>query len=313
MKIPVIIIFAPTATGKTALTINLFGKSSHSFFKDKAEIISADSMQVYKKLNIGTAKPSLEELAELPHHLVDICDITQEFSVADFVSSADLLCNQIYKKGKIPVIAGGTGFYIRNFILGLPITPESDEKIRNMLKTRLLEEGNKKLYEELKQVDLKSAEKIHINDSYRILRSLEVFYTTGKPRSSFELNNKLRDLYDFLILIPERNREDLYTRINTRVDLMFDLGLEKEVKDLINSGATSSMPGMKGIGYREWFCFNDINKIKEEIKRNSRKYAKKQYTYMSGIPESCIIPFNTDEELLSIVSNKIKVFIDNLS
>ena len=146
MRIPVIVLFAPTASGKTALAINLFGKSSHSFFKGRCELISADSMQVYKGLDIGTAKPTSEEKTELPHHLVDLYQPNEQFSVADFVNLCDEKCRELYSRGIIPLVAGGTGFYIRNFILGLPKTPESDPKIREQLKNRIEKDGNQILY-----------------------------------------------------------------------------------------------------------------------------------------------------------------------
>lgn len=310
-KIPVIVIFAPTATGKTALTLDLFGKSGHFFCNGKAELISADSMQVYKNLNIGTAKPSEQEQKELKTHLIDIHEITEPFNVSEFVEKSDFLCEKIYSEGKIPVIAGGTGFYIKNFLSGLPTTPESDEKIRNNLKKRLSIEGKEKLYHELLEIDSESAKKIHQNDEYRILRALEVFYTTGKTRSSYKLNNQLRDKYDFKIIILERNREELYNRINLRVDLMFKQGLKEEIQNLIKNGAKQEFPGMQAIGYREWFEYQDENLIREKIKRNSRKYAKKQYTFMKEIPNSVIIDLNSCECLNEKVYSIIKDFFMN--
>ncbi len=301
MKIPVIILFAPTATGKTALALNIFGHSSHSFFKDKAELISADSMQVYKHLNIGTAKPSVLEMAELKHHLVDVLEPSEQFTVADFVSSADKICNEIYLRKKIPLVAGGTGFYIRNFILGLPKTPISDEKIRNELKNRLKTEGKEVLYSELMRVDSESAKKININDEYRICRALEVFYTTGKPRSFFKMNVEPRKEYNFCIIILERERQELYERINARVEKMFSDGLKEEVYWLYKNGFTKEMPGMQAIGYKEWFLpdgtlRSDTEKVLEEIKHNSRKYAKKQYTFMKDIPNAIRINVNDEKQ-----------------
>ncbi|MCI6983229.1 MAG: tRNA (adenosine(37)-N6)-dimethylallyltransferase MiaA [Treponema porcinum] len=289
MRIPVIVVFAPTATGKTALALTVFGRGSHSFFKDKAELISADSMQVYRKLDIGTAKPSFEERQELVHHLIDIRDYTEQYNAADFVSDADLLCREIWERGKIPVVAGGTGFYIRNFLLGLPETPESDETLREELKSRCREKGAEFMYGELLRVDPESAAKIHIHDEYRILRALEVFYLTGKPRSSFSVSNTLRTEYDFTTVILQRDRNVLYRRIDERVEQMFSLGLEEEVRALMAEGACADMPGMKAIGYREWFSGDmessgGIERIKSEIQHSSRKYAKKQYTFIQGIP-----------------------------
>lgn len=284
-KIPVIVIFAPTASGKTALAVNLFGKSSLSVFKGKAEIVSADSMQIYKKLDIGTAKPTEQERAELPHHLIDIRNFDEPYSVSDFVNDADKCCKEIYSRDKIPIVMGGTGFYIRNFILGLPQVPQSNEKIRIQLKECLLREGTDSLYDELLKIDGESASKINKNDSYRIIRALEIFYSTGQPRSSFMMNTGLRDKYDFCIIILKRERNELYARIDMRVEQMFKDGLENEVRSIIALGASAQTPSMKSIGYREWFSNSDnysesLTSIKDAIKRDSRRYAKKQFTFM---------------------------------
>lgn len=313
MKIPVITIFAPTATGKTALALNLFAKGSRSFFKEKAELVSADSMQVYRKLNIGTAKPTLEEQKILPHHLIDILDYDEQFSVSDFVEKADEACDEIWKRKKIPLVIGGTGFYIRNFIFGLPKTPVSDEDLRNELKKRIKIEGKEALHEELKKADPVSASKINVNDEYRIIRALEVYKLTGKPRSSFFVNESLRNKYDFLTIVLDKNRKLLYEKINLRVDKMFEMGLKEEVFSLMKEGATKEMPGMKGIGYREWFLYDwktceGIEKIKAEIKHSSRKYAKKQYTFMNDIPFSKKINADNEKLMIEEVSELVKDF-----
>ena len=310
-KIPVLVLFAPTATGKTALTLNLFGKSSPSFFKDKAEIISADSMQVYKDLNIGTAKPTLQEQSELSHHLIDCISFDKQFTVADFVEKADWWCRDIYSRGKLPVVAGGTGFYIRSFLIGLPETPESDSELRQKLIDRCSQEGKEVMYQELLTVDPESASKINPNDEYRILRALEVFYLTGKPRSQFVINTSLRETFDFITIILERERQELFERINHRVDIMFDLGLKEEVLSLIQKGAKKEMPGMQAIGYREWFEYDyntdqGLEKIKYNIKRNSRKYAKKQYTFMKDIPGAIYIDATDSQKMLEKVQEILK-------
>lgn len=309
-KIPVIVIFAPTATGKTALTVKLFGSGSHSFFKNKAEIISADSMAVYKYMDIGTAKPSKDLISQIPHHMIDLVNPDIQFSVSDFVNKADELCNEIYLKGKIPVIVGGTGFYIRNFLLGLPQTPESDLQIRNQLKSELEKSGSDFMYQKLKTIDPISAEKINKNDVYRILRALEVFYITGKPRSSFVIFEKLREQYNFLPIVLERDREDLYNRIDLRIDQMFLDGLEQEVNLLISLGYKKEDPGMQAIGYREFFMnLDSLEDIKQKIKHDSHKYAKKQYVFMKDIPNAKIYHIEKDQEYTEEVLSKIKDFI----
>ncbi len=317
MRIPVIVIFAPTASGKTALAIKLFGKSSLSYFKDKAELVSADSMQVYKGLDIGTAKPDESEKKELKHHLIDIFEPDTQFSVADFVSMADSCCAEIFSRGKIPLIAGGTGFYVRNFILGLPETPVSDEKIRNQLKERAKKEGREVLFAELKSVDPESAAKININDEYRICRALEVFYSTGKPRSSFKISTKMRENYDFKVIILETPREKLYEKINLRVEKMFANGLEQEIHSLYKKGFGKSSPGMQAIGYREWFLEDgalrsDSERVLLEIQHDSRKYAKKQYTFMADIPGAVKIDASDEEKMYLEVQENLRQYFEEI-
>lgn len=302
-KIPVIVIFAPTASGKTALTRELFSpQGSHFIFK--AEIVSADSQAVYKYMNIGTAKPDAKFQKEIPHHLIDILTPDIQYNVSDWVDAADEKCKEIFDRGAVPVVVGGTGFYIRNFIYGVAKTPVSDEKIRLELQNRIKKEGNKVLYEELKQIDPESAKVIHPNDSYRICRALEVYYISGKTRTSYKIEPKPREIYEFYFIVLEPERELLYQRIRNRVDFMINEGLENEIHTLISQGYDKNSPGLKAIGYSEWFENNLDNKnannfsnvqietIKENIKHHSCKYAKKQYTYIRDIPGSKIIQFD---------------------
>lgn len=307
-KLPVIVIFAPTASGKTALTRELFSpKGSHFIFK--AEVVSADSQAVYKGMDIGTAKPDKEFCKEIPHHLIDILQPDQQFNVSDFVEAADQACIDISSRGAIPVVCGGTGYYIRNFLYGVPPTPVSDENLRNKLKQRIINEGNDSLYKELKKIDPESAAKIHVNDAYRICRALEVYYISGKTRTSFQIEQKLREVYDFTFIVLEPKRELLYERIRQRVDLMFDQGLEEEINRLKAAGYNQNTPGLKAIGYSEWFEYDDIEQIREEIKHHSCKYAKKQYTYIRDIPGSHVVKFdgssNSVEELAELIRGKV--------
>ena len=306
-KIPVLVIFAPTASGKTALTRELFSPQGSHFILN-AEVISADSQAVYKEMNIGTAKPDDSLCKEIPHHLINLLNPDQQYNVSDFVDEADEACQQIYSQGRLPVVCGGTGFYIRNFLYGVAPTPISDEKLRNELKERIAREGNDALYEELKKIDPESAEKIHPNDAYRICRALEVYYLTGQKRSSFkpEGQGQLRSKYDFLFIVLEPQREVLYERIRQRVDMMFDAGLENEVRSLIAKGYTKETPGMKAIGYSEWFESSNMEEIREAIKHHSCKYAKKQYTYIRDIPGSTVIDFSGSEEDFEKITGLIK-------
>ena len=245
-------------------------------------------------------------------HLIDIHTFDEVYGVSEFVEKADFLARKIYSEKKIPVIQGGTGFYIRNFILGLPETPESSLKIRENLKEKLKIFGKESLYSELQKVDPESAEKIHINDEYRILRALEIFYSSGKKRSSFKQNKIRTSDFDFKIIILERSREELYKRINSRVDLMFEEGLKNEIDFLKRLGAGKSSPGMHGIGYREWFEYSDEKVIREKIKQNTRKYAKKQYTFVKNLPNSVVINADDTDYVLDHISSEIFPFFQKI-
>ena len=297
-KIPALVIFAPTATGKTDLLLNLFANKSW------ARLISADSMQVYRGMDIGTAKPALAEREKLPHYLIDIKNPDEQFSVAEFVERADALCEDFFSQGKLPIICGGTGFYIRSFLLGLPTTPGGDVELRARLKAELEERGEASMWQELSEADPGSAKKIAKSDHYRLLRALEIFRLTGKPRAAFLQQEKLREKYDFTTIILERPRHDLYKRIEARVDKMFEQGLEAEARRLMQKYGADA-PGMKAIGYRE-FSENaasasplELEAIKERIKRDSKKYAKKQYVFTAGIPGAKTIQMTDAQDAIA--------------
>ena len=303
---PVLVVFAPTACGKTRLALELFGRDSSSPLAGKAELVSADSMQVYRGMDIGTAKPSAQEREQLVHHLVDILEPGEAFSAGEFVRRSDSLCRQIYGRRRIPLVLGGTGFYIRNFLCGLPATPQADLELRQELRRRLEREGAESLHRQLHGLDSAAARRIHPNDHYRILRSLEVCLSSGRPQSSFELSARLRPQFRFCIVILQRERQELYRRINERVAQMMAEGLPKEVAALVAAGCTGDDPGMQAIGYREFLSNEafmaaaatkgnlafleealsgiDFSATQELICRNSRRYAKRQYTYFRGIP-----------------------------
>ena len=295
--IPVLVITAPTATGKTELLETLFADNSSSLLAGKAEIISADSMQVYKGLDIGTAKPDASFRSHLPHHLIDICSPDFQFGAGEFVSAADSLCHDIWNRHKIPVVCGGTTFYIKSFLYGLPPTPECNAAVRHELERRMKEEGAEVLWQELRGLDPESAEKIHVNDEYRIKRALEVCLSTGKKRSDFEVPEKLRSGFNFCIIKLERSREDLYNRIDRRVDQLFALGLADEFAGVRRAGYKSSDPGMQAIGYREFFMESDIESVKELIKKDTRHYAKKQLTFFRSMPDGFSFSMDNPEEI----------------
>lgn len=276
-------LFGPTAVGKTALVEQLFSRHF--------EIINADSMQVYRYLDIGTAKPSPELRKRIPHHLIDIRNPDEQYDVGCFVKDADAAAREIYSRGKMPLITGGTAFYFYHFLYGLPPAPPSDPEIRVSLYHKLREEGRETLYAELEEHDPVSAAKLHPHDAQRIIRALEVLYGSGKPLSSYSHTPVLRPGYEYLVIGLYRDRDELYERINRRVEQMWSVGLVTEVRTLMELGYKADDPGMHGIGYREFFEMQKAGELlykdtMREIQKNSRRYAKRQITFFKRIAEA---------------------------
>jgi len=310
LPIPVLVFFGATASGKTGIASEIFSYTHSKDFSNKgtasalsgcAEIISADSVQVYKHLKIGSASPSAEILEDLPHHLVAIKDPKEEFSAADFVERADILCRQIWERHKLPVLLGGTAFFLKNFIYGLPITPKADPAVRQTLQQRAEKEGIMPLFEELKKVDAETAKRLHPNDAYRIIRALEIYITSGSALSGFRLPGTYRKNYDFFVISIDRPREILYKRIEQRVDEMMAEGLKTEVENLFKAGYTSEDPALKAIGYREFFSEDhrfkhdgDFFQITNSIKKNTKHYAKRQETFFKAMQN--VHHYNIDQE-----------------
>jgi tRNA dimethylallyltransferase len=287
--IPVLLLFGPTASGKTEVLESLFAGEGALF---PAEIVSADSMQVYRGMDIGTAKPDLDLRSRLPHHLIDIRDPDEQFSVGDFVRLADEACRDIASRGLLPVISGGTAFYLKNFMLGLSAAPPSDPLVRDALKEELMDRGAAALAQELASVDPVSARRIHAHDVYRILRALEVFRVSGFPLSTFPVSGNSsegRPLYRFLAIGIDRERGELYRRIDQRAHVMFLKGLPAEVEGLLSAGYGREDPALRAIGYREFFgedgsFSHDFEAIETLVARNSRHYAKRQITFFASLP-----------------------------
>ncbi|MBN2441677.1 MAG: tRNA (adenosine(37)-N6)-dimethylallyltransferase MiaA [Spirochaetales bacterium] len=282
-KPPVILFFGPTASGKSDLILDVFGS--------RFEIINSDSQQVYKYLDIGTAKPDKAAMERVPHHLVSICDPKQQFNSGEFVKQANLHIDLILKRHKIPLISGGTGFYIKNFIYGMPETPPSDPEIREKLQTIAQKKGLPCLYKRLEDVDRDYARRIDQNDTLRIIRALEVFEISGKPLSLFHIPARERDDLAMYKIGLSLARPELHKRIERRVEQMFDMGLIDEVRSLIERGYSLTDPGMKSIGYREFFmmqtgCFS-FDDVKEFIKASTRQYAKRQITFFKAFENVC--------------------------
>jgi tRNA dimethylallyltransferase len=289
-SIPVLILVGPTASGKTELLQELFD-GRNGLGLPPAEIVSADSMQAYRGMDIGTAKPGPEALARLPHRLIDIRDPDEQYTAGDFVRLADEACAEITASGRFPVVSGGTGFYVRNFIHGLPGGPAAETEVRAAVARDLAEKGETVLRAELAAVDPESAARIATRDTYRLTRAVEILRQTGRAPSEFAPPSMPRAGYDFLVVEAARPREVLYRRIDARVDAMFERGLADEVAALRAAGYGPEAPGMKAIGYSEFFGIGpaagrfrelaekDLRAIAEAIKLDTRRYAKRQETF----------------------------------
>lgn len=289
-----VVLFGPTAVGKTALTEELFSKGF--------EIINADSVQVYKYLDIASAKPEKELVEKIPHHLVDIRFPWEQYNSGDFCKDAERLIKEINERGNIPLITGGTAYYFKQLLYGPSSTPESNPKTREEIQRTIDDIGLDKAYEMLMSLDMEAAKKIDKNDRYRISRALEVIKDTGRPLSSFPVSDTLREDIDFVIIGLKREKKELEDRIRKRVDIMFDSGAVREMKALLSMGADPSWPGMQGIGYREWFNAMEsgevnISIIKDMIIRSSIKYAKRQMTFFSSFSDTLWFSPNDIEKI----------------
>lgn len=277
-KRPLIILTGPTAVGKTALSIGLAKAVG-------GEIISADSMQVYKGMDIGTAKIAPEEMDGVPHYLVDELEPWEEFNVVVFQKLCKQYMEQIYAKGKIPIIVGGTGFYIQSVLYDIDFTEnEADTSYRQMLERKAEDEGTEVLHQELAKVDQESAEQIHPNNVKKVIRALEYYHQTGQKISEHnETQRQKESPYDFIYYVLSLPREILYDRINKRVDLMRQEGLEEEVKRLEERGCTREMVSMQGLGYKEILdAFTGkctMDEAFDKIKLETRHFAKRQFTW----------------------------------
>ena len=307
--IPAIVIFGATACGKTDFAASVFGRDSQSGLANTCEIVNADSVQVYRESVIASARPTLEEMRQVPHHLVGIRDGTEEFSVSDFVREADAACEDIFRRGFVPVLLGGSAFFLKNFLLSLPETPKADLAVRQRLQAELQQHGEKALFERLQQCDPITATRVKMHDHYRVLRALEVYETAKKPLSSFQLSTEFLSRYSFLGLTVNRPREINYQRIEMRVEKMFADGLVSEFEALYNKGYTAETPLMKAIGYREFFELSPkapltvkLDDVKALIKRNTRRYAKRQETFFNIIPNNRRINLENIDEITEAIA-----------
>jgi tRNA dimethylallyltransferase len=244
-------------------------------------------MQVYRYMDVGTAKPDPALLSVLPHHLVDVAEPSEQYNAGRFVKEAEALAGQIRGRGKIPVICGGTAFYITSFLYGMPASPPSDPAARERLRSLERREGAAALYAMLQAGDPQGAARIEPADSSRVMRALEVLEASGRSLFSFHWPRAPRGEYRFLLIALTRERAELYRRIDARVQAMFQAGLLEEVKALLERGYGPADPGMRGIGYREILAMRSgcetLSDVRELIARNSRRYAKRQLTFFRAV------------------------------
>ncbi|MCK5913964.1 MAG: tRNA (adenosine(37)-N6)-dimethylallyltransferase MiaA [Desulfuromusa sp.] len=297
----VLVICGPTGSGKTSLALSLVKNSP-------LEIISADSRQVYRRMDIGTAKATLQEQSIAPHYMIDLIDPDHEFSVADFVDQARPLIQDISARGKIPCIVGGTGLYIRALLGGLAQLPSSDPELRKQLHQREHTEGPGQLFKELQQIDPEAAAEIHPHNIVRIVRALEVCALSGRKISELKAEHRFAEQpYRVLMMAPEFPRDVLYSRINLRVEEMIAKGLVDEVKELVASYSID-LKALETLGYREVVSYlkDEITaeQMVDDIKKYTRQYAKRQLTW-----------FRKDEDIIwvdsSIKSDRVIKSIDN--
>lgn len=276
-KPKILCVVGPTASGKTDYAVELALKCG-------GEVVSCDSMQIYKRMDIGTAKPTAYEMKGVKHHMIDIIEPNESFSVARFSEMARECIDDILLRGKTPVLCGGTGLYFDSTINNINfIQMDTDEEYRKDLESAAKEFGNEYVYKILKRVDEESAESIHPNNLKRVIRALEIYKTTGKKKSELDKEQLSEPLYDPEITGLMRDREVLYDRINKRVDIMMEKGLIDEVSALIKMGIDANSTSMQAIGYKEIIEYLDgktsLSEAVDKIKRESRRYAKRQLTW----------------------------------
>jgi tRNA dimethylallyltransferase len=310
-KEKVVVIIGPTAVGKTRLSIELAKKFN-------GEIISGDSMQIYRSMDIGTAKITSAEMDGLPHHLLDIKDPIEAYSAAEFQADVRDLIKDITRRGKLPIIVGGTGLYIQSVIYDYHFSEKgSSPELRDQLEKEAEEKGIQILVERLKKLDPGSAEKIHPNNHRRIIRALEVYITSGKTMSEYiDEQEEEEPLYDLALIGLTLDRDILYSKINHRVDLMVEEGLLKEVKSLFDQGIRD-VQSIQAIGYKEIYQYLDgvisFEDAIELLKRNSRRYAKRQLTWFRNKMEVKWFDMTNENyekkfnEIIHYIAGKLKI------
>jgi tRNA dimethylallyltransferase len=270
-------LIGPTAVGKTALSLELAQRF-------QCEIISADSMQVYRGMNIGTAKATVEERALVPHHLIDILNPDEKYTVTEFQEHVGHLIPNINDRGHLPFLVGGTGLYVQSVLYGYEFSEGgSDDHFRGKWSAFAEKHGGEALLQELHRYDPESAERLHPNNVRRIIRAMEIYHLTGKTMSEHLQSQRRESPYDYILIGLTRDRQQLYERVNRRVDAMIVEGLVDEVRGLLDAGYSSDLPAMQGLGYREICSYLEgqmsLGEAVEQLKQNTRRYAKRQWTW----------------------------------
>lgn len=300
MKKPLIVIAGPTAVGKTNLSVKLAKNIN-------GEIISADSMQVYKHMDIGTAKVTQEETSGIKHHLIDILEPDEEFNINIFQNRAKESINNILDVNRIPIMVGGTGFYIQSILYDIDFQDTcKDDSYRSQLQEKAISLGNEYVHNMLKEVDPVSYDKIHPNNLKRVIRALEYYRETGNPISVHnEIESQKESQYNLAFYVLNMNRESLYERIDKRVDIMIEQGLVEEVKELKDMGYSRDLVSMKGLGYKEIYGFlegeYDLDRAIYILKRDTRHFAKRQITWFKrekNVKWINVDEYNFDQELI---------------
>ena len=283
MTSKVLVIVGPTASGKKKLSL----KAAEQF---NGEIVSADSRKVYRYLDIGTAKPSPEERNRVPHHLIDIVDPDEAFSAGEWVKRASPVVKDIIARGRLPMLSGGTGFYIKAFQEGLSDGISPDPEVRKNLDEELDDLGPSAMYRKLSELDPVRASELHENDTFRVIRALEIYYTTGSTITA--LRNEGKNTggdYEYFSIGLTMPREMLYRRIDERADNMVANGVADELKNVLDMGYPRELPSLNTVGYKEWFPWLDgtesFERCLEDMKRNTRRYAKRQLTWFKAQPD----------------------------
>lgn len=307
-KIPLIVVAGPTASGKTGLAIDIARKFD-------GEVVSADSMQIYKYMDIGTAKPTAEERAMCPHHLIDFVEPDEDFSVADYTKLAHEKIADIYARGKLPVMCGGTGLYINSVVNDVEFGEmTADEELREKLAEIGKREGGEKLIEILREFDPVSAERLHPNNMRRVIRAIEFYKLTKIPISEHqEMTKRIESRYDPVMFCIDHDRQILYDRIDLRVDLMIKDGLIDEVRRIMDMGYTKELNSMKGIGYKEIMDYLNgectLEEAIENVKQGSRRYAKRQLTWFRRDERIIMLkPETASAEAERIIKEKISEY-----